>query len=315
MNHSDPRRRAAFTLIELLVVIAIIAILIGLLLPAIQKVRESMRTMECRNNLKQIGLAWHNHHDTFKYFPSGGGGWWVDRSTRNANGAPADFRSQDWGWMYQILPFIEQQAVYNQPAANDNVVAATPIKVYLCPGVRSVQTVTGYGGYCNVRAMNDYAANGGSNGRSGSMDSGNNSFDGPIVPSTSLSRNMRRMNDIADGLSNSIMVGEKYISSNAQAGRFDCNNDQGYTDGWDNDAIVFAQGDRNWGLTRPSAVPKPYDLRPGNSTCGGWFGSSHLVCNFVWCDGSVRGVAFDVNAANFLSMCSINDGRSFPMPD
>src|SRR5689334_25410189 len=101
-------RRRAFTLIELLVVIAIIAVLIALLLPAVQQAREAARRTQCKNNLKQIGLALHNYHDTFRLFPPG----YVDRNG-NPNLTPDNDLGPGWGWAAFLLPYIDQSPLYS----------------------------------------------------------------------------------------------------------------------------------------------------------------------------------------------------------
>src|SRR4029450_13101372 len=116
MPHSPEngrRTRQAFTLIELLVVIAIIAILIGLLLPAVQKVRDAASRLRCQNNLKQIGLALHNYHDANGKFPAG-----VYNSRVNST---SEKDSRLWkSWMAQILPYVEQTALAHSTEATNN---------------------------------------------------------------------------------------------------------------------------------------------------------------------------------------------------
>jgi prepilin-type N-terminal cleavage/methylation domain-containing protein len=131
-------RRAAFTLIELLVVVAIIAVLIALLLPAVQQAREAARRSQCKNNLKQLGLAMHNYHDTFGAFPPG----WI-AATRGV-GPDVNGGLNGFGWGAMILPMMEQAPVYNQfrfeysmtdatGTPSNRSLLATPLPTFRCP--------------------------------------------------------------------------------------------------------------------------------------------------------------------------------------
>jgi len=260
-------------------------------------VREAAARTQCVNNLKQIGLAFHHHHDVYGALPSGGGDWYTDR-TWNGD-APCTYATQSWGWGYQILPFIEQNALFMIPPGTlpadatmgptgDIAVASTPVSTYICPSVRGPTifrySQAGWSPTVGKRAMGDYVGNGGTV-------SGTN--DGPLVP---VGRSVK-FSDIIKGTSSTMLVSEKYINKMTAATQSDCNDDQGWTDGWDNDTICFAQG---------GAAGTTYPPQPNGSvgTCGLVFGGPHTGgIQVVLCDGSVRSVSYSVAPAAFLIFC------------
>ena len=202
-DRRDPARRAGFTLIELLVVIAIIAILIGLLLPAVQKVRAAAARTQCVNNLKQIGLALQNHHDTEKSFPPGYASAFDSSGTDTGPG---------WGWAALILPQMEQQNLSNAVQIKMNVeapanasVRVQPVKSYVCPGDSAPPTWTAkkYDLSGNPVATVCEVASANYVGVFGTSEPG-------VDGDGTLFRNSKvRIGDIADGTSGTLIVGER----------------------------------------------------------------------------------------------------------
>ena len=214
------RPRSGFTLIELLVVIAIIAILIGLLLPAVQKVREAAARMKCANNMKQIGIGMHGYHDVRERLPSAG--------AHNRDGADvADATSTSWGpsWGVSILPHIEQDNLYKRydytlMRSRDGVNAAVvgvDIATFKCPSDGSTKPAFNCAGVLFARG--NYVTNCGAGNAFSTTDFNLSAERGPfhmggpvVAPSTPYKENGQgygaRFGDIADGTSSTILLSE-----------------------------------------------------------------------------------------------------------
>jgi prepilin-type N-terminal cleavage/methylation domain-containing protein/prepilin-type processing-associated H-X9-DG protein len=332
--------RRAFTLIELLVVIAIIAILIGLLVPAVQKVREAAARAQCANNLKQIGLAVHNYHDTRKSLPP-------------------DRIAMGWAtWAVLILPYLEQGSAYNRwniqkrfyeqngPPGSANDPCQINVPIYFCPSRRDVPTVfsqpmpkaadLAQNGVARPGGLCDYANNGGTNGSDGALvEAGswltsppNLNLDllpplGPIPPLGTLCVSFRSnttLLSITDGTSNTLLIGEKFIYPTDLSG-------QTGTDG-----SVFSSGNGqensfrrfvgNNGASPPVLRPLVSTTEdPGPNNNGAkWadkaFGGWHTgVCMFVFCDGSVKGIPVSIPITTLQLLGVRNDGQPIPSYD
>lgn len=206
--------KKGFTLIELLVVIAIIGILIGLLLPAIQKVREAASRTRCLNNLKQIGLALHGYHDVNVKLPPGQSPWTNPVTGLDVwNVTPFE---GCWSFLAYILPFMEQEAIYKKAkdyassAATayswNNPVCAQQMKIFNCPAdARGVLAMTAAAAGTSVdQSLTGYLGNAGTTSAS---------YDGVLFMGSKI-----RFNDISDGLSNTFFVGERPPNSNLEFG-------------------------------------------------------------------------------------------------
>jgi prepilin-type N-terminal cleavage/methylation domain-containing protein/prepilin-type processing-associated H-X9-DG protein len=271
---SAVRRRGGFTLIELLVVIAIIAILIGLLLPAVQKVREAAARTKCQNNLKQIALGLHNYHSAYQKFPPG---W-------KGNPGPS------WGWSTYLLPYVEQQNLYNLLSPDtvtmttvfqNNVPALqTQLSVFRCPSDDGPDpnnnrkfTVVVPGQSIAIGTSN-YPGNGGNDGDTGLFQQ-----------DTQI-----KIGDVTDGTSNTIAVGERKSADGAFAAL------------WAGLSQVSGETDGGPGGAQGAVRGYTYYRMPDGATDTGvtWpdlaFSSRHTGgANFAFCDGSVHFLSNTIN--------------------
>ncbi|OWK43800.1 DUF1559 domain-containing protein [Fimbriiglobus ruber] len=296
-----PTRRA-FTLIELLVVIAIIAILIGLLLPAVQKVREAAARAKCSNNLKQVAIALHAYHDTNNKFPYG-------QQNYIGQDQPVSSPGQGrWCWFQLILPYVEQAPLYNgfnQGSPSYNLISRNlPISTFTCPsdpnggknqtkdqggagGGGGMDTAQGFhGNYVTCLGATIFGSAGGGTSLGGMF----------------YSQSATKMTDITDGTSNTLMVGETLLvpdssTSNDFHGR--------YYNNWTGESLFStlqppntAQGDIMYQCITIPNVPCA-----GSTTSGvvKYARSRHTGgVNAALADGSVRFIANSIDAPTYL---------------
>jgi len=343
--HRRGRRVAGMTLVELLVVITIIALLMALLLPAVQAVRETARRVRCTNNLKQIGTATQTHLQAWQTFPSAGWCW------GNGPDPNAGYREDQPGsWVYNLLAYLELTGLRNMggslvsAARNSEVrkVLEMPMPIISCASRRqkpAPHTFVHSGCFAELErpaviSPTDYAGSAGSINVAvpGMLTSPSGSFSMDGYPAYRLPESQReqawiqsggypihvpgvndgrRINgvigilgrvkddDVPDGMATTLLAGERRLWPEAYSSSY-CENDQGWTVGFDWDTV-------RWTASQPQP---DYTIPPGfNPGCQGIFGSAHPAgFGAVFCDGAVRTFRYDVNLNVFRALGSRNAG-------
>jgi len=319
------RGRGGFTLIELLVVIAIIAILIGLLLPAVQKIREAAARLKCQNNLKQMGLAVHNYHDTNGTIPPGGRG--------PARTIVAAGTESNHNWAYRLLPFIEQDNLYHKVLPNapgyfysmlpsqytDHYRAlTTPVRLYRCPssghsdqGQMYAPAFTDPNQTYDDFAVLEYVGIAGSDRQ---LDSKNMPIAGMLYMNSNL-----KITDATDGTSNTMIIGE-YSGLTAQQHYNAYQSTSDNTTTWD---LGYDIPPHCWSWKMLAYPPNsPYFFNPGYSAaldvgkpvlstviCKNALKSPHSGgINVLYLDGSVHFVPNSIDMIVYKNLADRSDG-------